>query len=86
MSDEIWKRDEVDSPCVNICVIHPDARICIGCFRTGLEISSWSSMSPDQRKELMAELPERAPKLKNKRRGRSRRVADRTQEPPKLEF
>ena len=24
--DEIWKRDEVESPCVKLCVIHPEAR------------------------------------------------------------
>ena len=23
MTDEVWKRDEVASPCVNICVVHP---------------------------------------------------------------
>ncbi len=35
---EIWQRNEIDSPCIKICVIHPDAKICVGCHRTGEEI------------------------------------------------
>ncbi|MEE9388744.1 MAG: DUF1289 domain-containing protein [Paracoccaceae bacterium] len=80
MNDAIWKRDELDSPCINICVIHPKARICIGCFRTGDEIARWSAMTPEQRQELKAELPQREPQLATKRRGRAKRLAD----PPKL--
>ena len=25
MSDEVWTRDEIESPCVKICLIHPEA-------------------------------------------------------------
>ena len=32
MSDEIWARQEVDSPCIKICVIHPEERLCVGCL------------------------------------------------------
>ncbi|MBY8975564.1 DUF1289 domain-containing protein [Rhodobacteraceae bacterium NNCM2] len=71
-SDDIWQRDEIDSPCVKICVIHPEARICIGCLRTGEEISSWSRMTPEERKTLMAELPERQGKLAKRRGGRAK--------------
>ena len=42
MSDEVWKREEVESPCVKICIVHPEARICIGCYRTGEEIATAS--------------------------------------------
>lgn len=70
--DEIWKRNEVDSPCVKLCVVHPEARICIGCHRTIDEISQWSNMSDEDRSRIKDELPSRAPLLRGKRRGRKR--------------
>jgi predicted Fe-S protein YdhL (DUF1289 family) len=70
--DEVWKRNEVDSPCVKICVVHPEARLCIGCHRTLDEIAQWSKMSDEDRTRVKAELPERAPQLRGKRRGRRR--------------
>ena len=74
MTGDIWKRDEIESPCVNICVVHPAERICTGCFRSIDEIARWSTMSPDERRAIMAELPDRAPRLKKRRGGRSARV------------
>ena len=74
MNDEpLWQRDEIDSPCVQICVIHPEERICTGCYRTIAEITDWSRMSPQARRAIMAELPERAPRLKKRRGGRAAR-------------
>jgi len=67
--DEIWQRDEVDSPCVKVCVMHPEARICIGCHRTIDEISDWSRMSAPARNAVKAELPARGELLKGRRRG-----------------
>ena len=49
MSDEVWKRDEIASPCVKVCVIHPEARLCVGCHRSIEEISVWSRLSPEAR-------------------------------------
>ena len=63
MSDEIWPRQEIESPCVKICVLHPGAKLCVGCLRTGEEIAAWSRLSPERRREIMAELPARAPRL-----------------------
>ena len=51
MSDDLWRRDEIESPCTNICQIHPGARICIGCLRTGEEIAAWSRLSAERRRE-----------------------------------
>jgi len=59
--DEVWKRDEIDSPCIKICVLHPGAKLCMGCFRTGEEIARWSRMKPEERRSIMAALPEREP-------------------------
>jgi predicted Fe-S protein YdhL (DUF1289 family) len=76
MTDEIWKRAEIESPCVKICVVHPEAKICIGCYRTIAEIGGWSRMSADERRLLMAELPARAKAMTKRRGGRMGRGAD----------
>ena len=72
--DEVWKREEVESPCVKVCVVHPEARICVGCNRTIDEIAGWSKMSPEARREIMAVLPDRGSMLTKRRGGRSARL------------
>lgn len=74
MSDDVWKRAEIESPCIKICVIHPEARICAGCYRSIEEIGGWARMSPEARRAVMAELPERAKTLKVRRGGRAGRL------------
>jgi predicted Fe-S protein YdhL (DUF1289 family) len=77
MTDEVWRRDEVESPCVKICVLHPTAGLCVGCLRTADEIAAWSTLTPEARRAIMAELPARAPRLRGSRRGgRAARRAD----------
>ena len=76
MSEDIWKRNEVHSPCKNICIVHPQANICTGCFRTIDEISSWSNMSETERKGIIKELPNRSSKLRVRRGGRAKRLGD----------
>lgn len=71
----IWTRNEIESPCVKICVVHPEARICTGCHRTLDEIRLWSKMTPEERRETMAALPDRANLLKKRRGGRAARMA-----------
>ncbi len=75
MSNDIWKRDEIQSPCVNICVIHTETRLCTGCLRTIDEIRDWSAMDDQQRSAIMETLPDRAPQLKTRRGGRAARLA-----------
>ena len=72
----IWTRDEPQSPCVNICVMHPAEGICVGCLRTLDEIAGWSMMSPENRRAVLAQLPDRKPALKKRRGGRGGRRAD----------
>ena len=74
MADDIWKRDEVESPCVNICLVHPEARLCTGCHRSIDEIARWSRMSAEERRAVLAELPGRAPLLVKRRGGRAARL------------
>lgn len=73
MTDDIWTRDEPLSPCTKICQIHPDLRLCVGCYRTLDEIGRWGSMADSERREIMEILPSRAPMLAKRRGGRSRR-------------
>ncbi|MDT8345661.1 MAG: DUF1289 domain-containing protein [Thermohalobaculum sp.] len=73
MSDDIWTRDEIESPCVKICVIHPETRLCVGCARSIDEIGAWSRMTPAARRAVMAELPARAPAPAVRRGGRAAR-------------
>jgi uncharacterized protein len=67
--EDVWKRNEPDSPCVKVCVIHPKAGICIGCFRRNAEIAAWARMEREERLAIIAELPARAGLLKGKRKG-----------------
>lgn len=77
MSDNVWKRDEIESPCIKICVIHPKARLCTGCLRSIDEITAWSRMSADARRAVMADLADRQSLLKQRRGGRAARLANR---------
>ena len=74
MTDKIWTRNEIESPCVNICVIHPDARLCTGCLRSIDEITQWSRMTPEDRRAIMEALPARAPQIAQRRGGRAARL------------
>jgi predicted Fe-S protein YdhL (DUF1289 family) len=74
MDNLIWTRDEIESPCVKICVVHPVERICTGCLRSIDEIGAWSRMSHEERRAVMEELPSRAGSLKKRRGGRAARL------------
>ncbi len=74
VADEIWKRDEIQSPCVKLCVIHPEERLCVGCMRSIDEIASWSRLTPEARAAIMVDLPARTPRLQKRRGGRMARI------------
>ena len=75
VQDDLWRRDKIESPCVKICVVHPDARICVGCLRTLEEISDWSRMTPEERRTIMSGLSARRSQLGHRRGGRGGRLA-----------
>ena len=79
-TDAVWQREEIESPCVKVCVMHPTERLCMGCYRTGAEITQWSRYTPEQRRSVMAELSARAPRVDGstaRRRGGRNRTANR---------
>jgi len=49
----------VKSPCVSICALNDDD-VCVGCWRTGDEISRWGTYSNDQRRAVLKLSFERA--------------------------
>jgi predicted Fe-S protein YdhL (DUF1289 family) len=67
----------IETPCIKVCVVDPETGFCIGCGRTRGEIGSWLGLSAEQRRALMAELPERVLSmtlLKRRRGGRRGRL------------
>ncbi len=76
--DAVWSRAEIESPCVKLCVVHPETRLCMGCHRSLDEIAAWSRMTPEARRAVMADLPARAARSAPTRRGgRAARLVDR---------
>ncbi|MGK6356117.1 DUF1289 domain-containing protein [Sphingomonas sp. DT-207] len=53
----------IPSPCIDVCRIDPGTGWCIGCGRTIDEIVRWGATDPEDRRRVMAELPERMKRL-----------------------
>jgi predicted Fe-S protein YdhL (DUF1289 family) len=53
------KEKPVKSPCVSLCALDIND-ICMGCQRTGSEISAWGKMSNEQRREILQKANARA--------------------------
>lgn len=49
----------IETPCIRVCTVHPELRVCVGCGRTLDEIGRWIAMSDAERRRIMAELPRR---------------------------
>lgn len=47
------------SPCIAVCVLDPATGYCRGCFRTIAEISAWVSLEPEEKRRILAALPQR---------------------------
>ena len=54
----------MESPCVKICLLDPASGLCSGCGRSLDEIADWPHLRDEDRRRIMAELPERMRKLK----------------------
>ncbi|MEE3168867.1 MAG: DUF1289 domain-containing protein [Pseudomonadota bacterium] len=53
--------DKVRSPCVSICCLDEND-ICIGCHRSGDEITRWSQLNNDERLDVLKKVAEREQK------------------------
>ncbi len=52
-------REEVVSPCINICVINECTGFCAGCLRTVEEIAGWSSRTNAAKRDIMIKVDAR---------------------------
>ena len=57
-----------DSPCVQVCSLHPDGSYCLGCFRTVEEIGAWGTYSDSERDVVLRELDARRARRREQRR------------------
>ena len=64
---------KIESPCILVCSIDAKTGLCFGCGRTRDEISDWISMTPQKRRDIMAELPARLETVERKPRRETRR-------------
>ncbi len=64
----------VSTPCIKTCVIDHVTGYCIGCGRTGTEISQWPFMPEPDRISIMATLADRLKGMSSRaaRGGRTR--------------
>lgn len=49
------------SPCIGVCRINPDTRLCEGCRRSLSEIAEWIVYDEERRCAVLAALPARNP-------------------------
>jgi uncharacterized protein len=49
----------ISSPCIKVCFVDPDAKLCVGCFRTLPELAQWTNLSDTERAAITEALPER---------------------------
>jgi uncharacterized protein len=55
----IEARLPLETPCIDVCEIDANSGLCAGCGRSLDEITNWASMSPEERRTIMAILPAR---------------------------
>ncbi len=54
---------DLASPCVKVCAMDAATGWCRGCGRTLGEIADWRTAAPDERRAVLAALPERMTRL-----------------------
>jgi predicted Fe-S protein YdhL (DUF1289 family) len=52
--------DPLESPCIGVCTIAKDSRLCRGCRRTIEEIARWRAMDRAERARVLAACDARA--------------------------
>jgi len=53
----------IESPCVKVCAIDPTTGWCLGCGRSMAEIASWSTLAPERRRAVMADIETRKSRI-----------------------
>lgn len=50
---------QVPSPCVSVCVMHPQTGLCEGCLRNLQEIGDWSRMLAEDKRQVWQRIQDR---------------------------
>jgi predicted Fe-S protein YdhL (DUF1289 family) len=58
MTNKTDDNEPVTSPCIAICALDEND-ICVGCYRSGNEISHWGLMSNKERREVLVNVSRR---------------------------
>ena len=45
--------EEIATPCKGICKMHPKIHVCIGCYRSPLELRLWSCADNTTKKNIL---------------------------------
>lgn len=59
----------IATPCIKVCIVDAESSLCLGCYRTLMEIAGWARLPEDERARLMAELPERRSRIRPEKLG-----------------
>ncbi len=51
--------NSIKSPCISLCTLNEDD-ICVGCYRTVVEITQWMKMDNSKRLEVLERCRERS--------------------------
>jgi len=60
-AQQVLAQDEphVPSPCVSVCLMHPDGGHCEGCLRTLSEIGNWGRMGDEDKRIVWQRIQQR---------------------------
>ena len=60
-AQQVLAQDEphVPSPCVSVCLMHPDGGHCEGCLRTLQEIGNWGRMGYEDKRIVWQRIQQR---------------------------
>ena len=59
----------IATPCIKVCIVDAESSLCLGCYRTLMEIAGWARLPEDERARLMDELPERRSRIRPEKLG-----------------
>jgi len=59
----------IATPCVKVCIVDPESSLCLGCYRTLMEIAGWARIPEEERSALMRELPSRRGRIRPEKLG-----------------
>jgi predicted Fe-S protein YdhL (DUF1289 family) len=49
----------IKTPCIKVCVVDGESGLCLGCYRTLVEVAGWARLDEAGREAIMAQLPAR---------------------------